>query len=89
MDIDTMFTIYNTTVTDIASEILGQEHCRKKPWVTRDVIDLCDERRDLERRQYEAGGANEYKEANKRIQKAVKKVKEDWISIQCEEIKPA
>ena len=25
----------------------GKEHRRKKPWVTRDVVDLCDERRDL------------------------------------------
>ena len=28
---------------------------------------------------YEAEGAKEYSEANRRIQKAVKKVKEDWI----------
>ena len=31
----------------------------------------------------EADEAKRYKEANKRIQKAVKKAKEDWISIQC------
>ena len=29
----------------------------------------------------------EYREANKRIRKAVKKAKEDWIGTQCEEIK--
>ena len=28
----------------------------------------------------------EYREANRRIQKAVKKAKEDWIGAQCEEI---
>ena len=42
--------------------------------------------RNLKKKRYEAGGAKEYREANKRIQKAVKKVKEDWIGIQCEEI---
>ena len=47
MDIDTMITICNTAVTDAASEILGKERRRKKPWVTKDVLDLCDERRDL------------------------------------------
>ena len=47
MDMDTMITTYNTAVTDAASEILGKEHHRKKPWVTKDVLDLCDERRDL------------------------------------------
>ena len=43
MDMDTMITTYNTTVTDAAREILGKERRRKKPWVTKDVLDLCDE----------------------------------------------
>ena len=50
MDMDTT---YNTAVTDAASMILGKERRRKKPWVTKDVLDLCDERRDL-KKQYEA-----------------------------------
>ena len=49
-------------------------------------INLCDERRDLKKKRYEAEGAKEYREANRRIQKAVKKAKEDWIGAQCEEI---
>ena len=67
---------YNIAVTDAASEILGEECRRIKPWVTRDALDLCDVRRDLKKRRYEAR-ANECIEANKRIQKAVKKAKED------------
>ena len=73
-------TIYNMTVTNAASEILGKERSRKKPWV---IKDLCDERRDLKKTRYEAEG---YWEANRRIQKAVGKAKEDWIGAQCEEI---
>ena len=46
---DTMITTYNTAVTDAASQILGKERRRKKPWITKDVPDLCDERRDLRR----------------------------------------
>ena len=65
---------------------LGRNAAEKKPWVTKDVIDLCDERRDLKKKRCEAEGANEYREANRRIQKAVKKAKEDWIGAQCEEI---
>ena len=34
MDMGTMITTYNTAVTDAASEILGKERRRKKPWVT-------------------------------------------------------
>ena len=86
MDIDTMITTYNTAVTDAASEILGKERRRKKPWVTKDVLDLCDERRYFKKKRYKAEGAKEYREANRRIQKAVKKAKEDWIGSQCEEI---
>ena len=86
MDMDTMITTYNTAVTDAASEILGKERRRKKPWVTKDVLDLCDERRDLKKKRYEAEGAKEYRKANRRVQKAVKKAKEDWIGAQCEEI---
>ena len=73
MDIATMITIYNTAVTDAASEILGKQRRRKKPWVTKDALDLCDERRDLKKKRYEAEGAKEYRDANRRIQKAVKK----------------
>ena len=84
--IDSMITTYNTAMTDAASEILVKECRRKKPWVTKDVIDICDERRDLEKKRYEAEGAKEYWEANRRIQKAMEKAKEVWIGAQCEEI---
>ena len=53
---------------------------------TKDVLDLFDERRDLKKKRYEAEGAKEYREANKRIQKAVKKATEAWIGAQCEKI---
>ena len=86
LDIDTMMTTYNTAVTDAASEVLGKERHRRMSWVTKDALDLCDERRDLRKKRYEADGAKEYREANKRIQKAVKRAKEDWIGAQCEEI---
>ena len=83
---NTKITTYNTAVADAASEILGKERHRKKPWVTKDVLYLCDERRDLMKKQPETEGAKEYKDANKRFQKAVKKAKEDWIDAQLEEI---
>ena len=85
MDINTTITSSNTTVTDAASEILGKERDRETPWVTRYIFDVCDERRNLKKR-CEAEEANEYRETNRRTQKAVKKAKEDWIGAQCEEI---
>ena len=86
LDVDTMINTYNSAVTDSVGEILGKERCRKKLWVTRDVLDLCDERGKLKKRQYEA---EEEKNIGKliRIQKAVKKPKKDWVGAQCEKIK--
>ena len=43
MDINTAYN--NTAVTDAAREILGNECHKKMPWVTRDVLNLFDERR--------------------------------------------
>ena len=86
LNINTMITTHNTAVTDAASEIRVKERRREKPWATRDVLDLCDERRNLKKKRYEAEGAKEYREANRRIQKAVKRAKEGWIGGQCEEI---
>ena len=53
MDINTMIATYNTAVTDAASQILRKECCRKMPRVTRDVLDLCDERRGWKKKGYE------------------------------------
>ena len=63
---------------------LGRNAAGKRTWITKHVLDLCDER-NLKVR-YEAEGAKEYRKANRRIQKAMKKAKEDWIGAQCEEI---
>ena len=58
----------------VAGKVLGHKKCS------------CDERRDLNKKRYEAEEAKGYSEANKKILKAVKKAKEDWIGSQCEEI---
>ena len=44
-DVNLLTNTFNKIVTDTASEILGK-HCRtKKPWVTADILDLCDKRK--------------------------------------------
>ena len=59
---------------------------QKKPWVTRDVLNLCDARRDLGKRRYEEEGAKEYRKANKRVQKTLKKAEEGWIDTKSKDI---
>ena len=88
MNINAMITPYNTAVTDAPSEILGKERRRKKPWVTKDVLNLCDDRREFLRRSgmKQNGQKNTGKQTGG-FRKVVKKAKEDWIGAQCEEIK--
>ena len=51
-DIDSMITTFNTVVTETASEILGKHHQKKKPWITAEILDLCDKRRELRKKRF-------------------------------------
>ena len=74
-DLDSMITIFNTAVTETASEILGRHLQKKNPWVTAEILDLCDKRRDLRKKRFEPEGSEKYKEVNniKRCMKRQKK----------------
>ena len=49
-DIDSMITTFNTAVTETTSEILGKHRQKNKPWVTAEILNLCDKRRELRKR---------------------------------------
>ena len=49
-DIDSMITTFNTAVTETASEILGKHRQKKIPWITAEILDLCDKRRELRKK---------------------------------------
>ena len=48
-DIDSMITTFNSAVTETASETLGKHRQKKKTWVTAEILDLCDKRRELKK----------------------------------------
>ena len=50
-DLDSMVTHFNKAVTDAAAELLGKRRRKRKPWVTPEILDLCDQRRDLRKRE--------------------------------------
>ena len=77
---------FNKIVTDTAREILGKHSRTKKPWVTTDILDLCDKRRELKRRKCDPEGAAKYREVNKKIKQDMKRAKDNWIAEQCYEI---
>ena len=85
-DIDSMINTFSTAVTEAASEILGKHRQKKKPWITAEILDLCDKRRELRKKTLEPEGSERYKEVNNNIKRCMKKAKENWIGEQCSEI---
>ena len=41
-DMDSVITTFNTAVIETACEILGKHRLKRKPWVTAEILDLCD-----------------------------------------------
>ena len=58
---------------------------RRKPWVTAEILDLCDKRRELRKNRFEPEGSEKYKEVNNNTKRCMKKAKETWIGEQCSE----
>ena len=50
VDLDSLITAFNTAVTEIASEILGKHRLKRKSWVTAEILDLCNKRRELRKK---------------------------------------
>ena len=72
-DIDSVITTFNTPVTETASEILGKHRQKKKTWITAEILDLCDKRRELKEKRFEPEGSEKYKEVNNNIKRCMKK----------------
>ena len=80
-NMDTLIDTFNTTVTETANEILGKHRPVKQPWVTADILDKCDKRRELKNTK-----PAEHKAVKKEIKEMKKQAKEDWIEGKCRDI---
>ena len=58
---------------------------KKKTWVTAEILDLCDKRRELRKKIFEPEVSEKRKETNNSIKRCMKTAKENWIE-QCSEI---
>ena len=58
----------------------------KKPWITADILDLYDKKRELRKKTFEPEGSEKCKDVNNNIKRSIKKAKENWIGEQCNEI---
>ena len=70
-DTDSMITTFNTAVTETASEILGKHHQKKKPWITAEILGLCDKRREMRKNRLKPEGSEKYKEVNNKIKRCI------------------
>ena len=68
-DIDSTITTFNTAVTETAGEVLGKHRQKKKPWITAEILDLCNKRRELRKKRFESEGSEKYKEVNNNIKR--------------------
>ena len=88
-DLDSMVNHFNKTVTDTAAELLGKQCRKRKPFFSGlppEILDLCDQSRDLKKRRGEPEGAKDYIEIKRKISTEMKMAKETWIQGQCQEV---
>ena len=81
-DLDSMITTFNTAVTETANEILGKHCQKKKTWITAEILDLCDKRRELRKKRFEPEGSQG---SENNIKRWMKKGKEHWTEEQSSE----
>ena len=61
-----------------AGEILERQREKVQPWVTNEVLDLCDQRRQLKQQKYTSTEAGlEYRKMNREVKKKLKAAKEE------------
>ena len=72
-ELDALINSFNTAVTETANNILGKHRPARKPWVTDNILKLCNKRRVLKQKKNTTEGAKLYREANQQVKKAWEK----------------
>ena len=86
-DLTAMYTQFEDVNISTATEILGKYRKKKQPWITDDILDLCDERRSLKSKKKQKPELDSmYRKINMTIRKAMQDAKDNWIQIQCNPI---
>ena len=85
-DLNSLLTTFNIAVTETAREIIGKHRQKKKSWVTTEILDLRDSRRELRKKRFGTEGTEKYREVSNNIKRCMEKAKENWMGEQCCEI---
>ena len=76
-EIGALINSLDTVVTETANNILGKHRPAKKPWVTDNMLKMCNEGRELKQKKNTTDCVKPYREANPANLKSHEKSKED------------
>ena len=86
-DVDNLTYSLKEGLLSTAEEVLGKRRKKIQPWVTKEVLDQCDQRRQLKQQKYTNTEAGlEYRKVNIEVRKRMKAAKEEWIEEQCKNV---
>ena len=86
-NINSLTDTIKTVLHETATEILGNKRKKIKPWVTDDILNLCDKRREFKKKKgTNPQSTEDYRSINKEIRTKMKSAKEEWITEQCNNI---
>ena len=84
--LDASINSFNTALTETANNIFGKHWTANKPWVTDNILKLCDKQRELKQKKNMTEGAKLPREDNQQVKKCMRKAKETWNEEQCQGI---
>ena len=86
-DINELTASFNEVIKTTAAEVLGKKRKKKQPWITNDILDLCDRRREQKKYKHNnEKDAEHYRATNKLVRSKMREAKERWINEQCREV---
>ena len=78
---------FTNVIETTALSVLGKRRKTKRPWITSEIMQSCDERRMLKGKRFQNQKQLEkYREANRTVKKEIQKAKNEWIEKQAAEI---
>ena len=80
-DIDTLANSLKEVLVTTATGVLGRQKTKIQPWVTNEVLDICDQRQQLQQKYTSTEAGPEYRKVNVEVRK-----KEEWIEEKCKSI---
>ncbi|XP_076454867.1 uncharacterized protein LOC143289703 [Babylonia areolata] len=87
IDVDTLANNIKEVLTTTAEQVVGKKRKKIQPWVTNEVLDLCDKRQELRKKKHSGNEARtEHQQVNREVRTKMKAAKENWIEEQCEEV---